>query len=170
MVGKRSLRATAKLCLYIGLLVIGIGFALDGILEYAEGKTTFKIKTQPLVHSDLPAITICLEFAAPFSLFPQLKSVKLNYGKDVNIQAWDPALTDDPLPLSLGLNELGKERRFSHDLIVKEMTSSPEVGKYRHCYKISHQVKMRNSKLDGFVAKTFVVEFSGRENVTGLFS
>ena len=84
MLSKGGLKKTAKLLIYIGLLVIGIVFSLDGIHEYAKGKTTFRIETKPLVKSDLPATTICFEFVRKNVIV--IKPLSLDYGKDVQIK------------------------------------------------------------------------------------
>ena len=41
-------KASAKLLLYIGLLVTGLVFALGGISEYFQGNTEFRTETQTL--------------------------------------------------------------------------------------------------------------------------
>ena len=122
-----NLKTSAKLLLYIGLLVTGIVFALDGISEYLDGKTHFRIETQPLTNSDLPTITLCLSCPSDTSCY---NSLYWEYNNTVKINSYNNE------PLSLGVNYFDQMKVYLTEL------------KPRDCYKISHSAKSNHKPKD----------------------
>ena len=76
-------RKIFEVVLYLVLLLGGIIFVWNSILDYMSGITTFTVENEPLSLSDVPAITFCLENEAPVDWKPSLKiDVKVESGKE----------------------------------------------------------------------------------------
>ena len=76
-------RKIFEVFLYLVLLLGGIVFVWNSILDYMSGITTFTVESEPLSLSDVPAITFCLENDMPVDWKPNFEiDVKLESGKE----------------------------------------------------------------------------------------